>query len=88
MKINGERHPKRSHMRRFDITWAVQGPVGYVGYIYLGSYTHGVFWFEDHVEWGSNVYRFGDLHTYHNMPSESPATRSHSGKATLLAVPA
>ena len=44
--------------------------------------------FSYHVEWSSIVYRFGGLHTYHNMPSESPEGCSHSGKATLLAVPA
>ena len=44
--------------------------------------------FSYHVEWSSIVYRFGGLHTYHNLPVESPEGRSHSGKATLLAVPA
>ena len=44
--------------------------------------------FSYHVEWGSIVYRFGDLHTYNSLPVEAPEGCSHSGKATLLAVPA
>jgi len=44
--------------------------------------------FSYHVDWGSIVYRFGDLYTYSSLPVESPEGCSHSGKATLLAVPA
>jgi len=40
----------------------------------MGCYTHGVF-------------RFGDLPTYHNLPTETPEAHSQSGKANLLAVP-
>ena len=29
-----------------------------------------------HVEWSSIVYRFGGLHTYHNMPLGTPEAHS------------
>ena len=64
-------------MGHFDITWGHKGQWGYVGYIFMGSYTHGGFSY--HVEWGSIVYRFGDLYTYHNLPSETPEGRSQLG---------
>ena len=54
--------------------------------IYSCRATHtGVFRFGDHVDWSSIVYRFGGLHTYHNMPLGTPEAHSDSGKATLLA---
>ena len=72
-------------MRRFNITWGVQGPVGVRGvYIHVGLHTRGFLGW-DHVDWSSIVYRFGGLHTYHNMPLGTPEAHSDSGKATLLA---
>ena len=61
-------------MGHFDITWGYKGQWGYVGYIFMGCHTHGGF-------------RFGDLRTYHNLPTETPEAHSQSGKANLLAVP-
>jgi hypothetical protein len=62
-----------------------QGPVGVRGvYIHVGLHTWG-FLVWDHVDWSSIVYRFGGLHTYHNMPLGIPEAHSDSGKATLLA---
>ena len=34
-----------SQLRHFDITWGGKGQWGYVGYIYMGSYTDQGFWF-------------------------------------------
>mgnify|MGYP001255546194 FL=1 len=35
--------------------------------------------FSYHVDWSSIVYRFGDLYTYRNLPSETPEARSQAG---------
>ena len=58
------------------ITWGVQGPVGVRGvYIHVGLHTRGFLGW-DHVDWSSIVYRFGGLHTYHNMPLGTPEAHS------------
>ena len=62
----------------------MHGPWGYVGNIFMGSYTHGEFSY--HLEWSSAIYRFGDLRTYNNLHVETLEARSQAGKATLLAV--
>ena len=53
--------------------------------IYTCRTTHTGVLVWDHVDWSSIVYRFGGLHTYHNMPLGTPEAHSDSGKATLLA---
>ena len=65
-----------SLLGHFDIKWGVPGPVGVRGvYIHVGLHTRGFLGW-DHVDWSSIVYRFGGLHTYHNMPLGTPEAHS------------